>query len=336
VCTLVVVLLFKPFENVGRIKRTILRKVFRGLERRSPSSLRPMSESKGTITAFFGTKSGGKNKRALEGAEENGDAAKKKKKTSQEESVEAASVDVTVSSTIPVAAAASLDGFRLETGWEKWLAPEMKKSRWNKLIEFLRYEEDVLKKAIFPPKPLVFSAFNTCPFEKVKVVILGQDPYHGPGQAHGLSFSVQKGVATPPSLRNIFKEAMDDVGIKKPSSGDLTPWAEQGVLLLNNVLTVRKGEAHSHKGKGWEEFTSSAIATLNRKKQGLVFLLWGKPAQEKGSIVDRHEHHVITSSHPSPLGASKTSKPFLGSKCFSRCNNYLKQQGLTPIDWSLP
>jgi uracil-DNA glycosylase len=166
------------------------------------------------------------------------------------------------------------------------------------------------------------------------VVILGQDPYHGEGQAHGLCFSVQQGVATPPSLRNIHKEAASDVGtVAKPGHGCLTKWAQQGVLLINTCMTVRKGEANSHSKQGWEAFTDAVIKHVSKNKQGVVFLLWGKPAAKKYELVDGKRHHLITSSHPSPLGATKTDMPFIGSKCFSRCNAFLEEAGGAPIDW---
>mmetsp|Transcript_17540 Transcript_17540/g.28389 ORF Transcript_17540/g.28389 Transcript_17540/m.28389 type:complete len:287 (+) Transcript_17540:287-1147(+) len=220
---------------------------------------------------------------------------------------------------------------RIEPSWRQRLEPELQSSYFKSLDKFLQAEEN--KQTIYPPKELVFSAFDFCPFDKTRVVILGQDPYHGPNQANGLCFSVQPDVRVPPSLVNIFKEAQSDVGIKKPSNGDLSRWAKQGVLLLNNVLTVRKGIAHSHKARGWERFTDAVVRHLNEEKEGLVFLLWGLPAQKKGAIVDRKRHLVITSSHPSPLGATKTKQPFIGSKCFSRVNEYLTKNGGEPIKW---
>merc|ERR1712232_306960 len=171
--------------------------------------------------------------------------------------------------------------------------------------------------------------------DNTRVVIIGQDPYHGPGQANGLAFSVQKGVKIPPSLRNMIKEAMSDVGIKKPVNGCLEPWAEQGVLLLNTVLTVEKASANAHKDLGWETFTDRVIRELNSRKSNLVFMLWGKPAQKKASFVDKKKHHVIMSSHPSPLAATKTNEPFITSKCFSRANKFLTSTGQEPINWEL-
>jgi len=173
-----------------------------------------------------------------------------------------------------------------------------------------------------------------CPFDNVKVVIIGQDPYHGPSQAHGLAFSVLRGIAPPPSLRNIFQEASKDVGISLPSHGNLEAWARQGVLLLNVCLTVRKGEANSHNKKGWEAFTDQVVKEL-AKKDGIVYLLWGKPAAEKCKGINAQKNYIITSSHPSPLGAYKTDKPFMGSKCFSKCNEQLRIWGKTEIDWNL-
>lgn len=189
------------------------------------------------------------------------------------------------------------------------------------------------KKTIYPPPQDVFSALRDCAFSSLKVVILGQDPYHGPNQAHGLSFSVRHGVPPPPSLKNIYKEAIADVKIGRPSHGCLSCWSQQGVLLLNTVLTVRKGEPNSHKKQGWEALTDAIIQRINAHAEHVVFLLWGKPAQEKGALVNRTKHLVITSSHPSPLGATKTSEPFIGSKCFSRANAYLVKHGKDPIDW---
>src|SRR6185312_4984677 len=178
-----------------------------------------------------------------------------------------------------------------------------------------------------------FNALNTTPFEKVEVVILGQDPYHGPGQAHGLCFSVLPGVPTPPSLVNIFNELKNDLGIPVSRHGCLQHWAEQGVLLLNAVLTVEAGKANSHQGKGWENFTDACIAHLNNERDGLVFLLWGSYAQKKGQLINRHKHLVLEAPHPSPLSAHRG---FLGCKHFSKTNNYLEANGQTPVDWSLP
>jgi len=214
--------------------------------------------------------------------------------------------------------------------WRSILEKEAQKSR--SLFMFLhRLPEN----KILPPKANVFEAFKLCPFDQVRVVILGQDPYHGPNQAHGLAFSVRREVQVPPSLRNIFKEASNDLGAKNGKHGNLEAWGKQGVLLLNALLTVEPGTPMAHKGRGWEKFTDNCIAALSKEKKNIVFMLWGKPAQEKGKIVDRSKHFVITSSHPSPLGASQTAEPFLGSKCFSRCNDYLKKNGLGEINWDV-
>lgn len=187
-------------------------------------------------------------------------------------------------------------------------------------------------KTIYPQLSDIFRALEACPFENVKVVILGQDPYHGAGQAHGLCFSVQKGVKIPPSLVNIYKELQSDVGITPPQHGHLIEWAQQGVLLLNNVLTVEDGKAGSHHNKGWEQFTDRIVEILNEKKENLVFILWGSPAQKKAAKVDSKKHFLIKSVHPSPLSSYRG---FFGSKPFSKTNNYLKSQGLDPINWEL-
>jgi len=199
------------------------------------------------------------------------------------------------------------------------------------LSEFLRAEK-ASGKVIFPPGPEIFAALNATPFDKVKVVILGQDPYHGPNQAHGLCFSVQPGVRPPPSLENIFKEIERDLGIPRPDHGCLTPWARQGVLLLNAVLTVERGVAGSHQGKGWEGFTDACIDALNREREHLVFMLWGNYAQAKGKLIDRQRHLVLRAPHPSPLARGG----FDGCGHFSKANDYLKAHGEIPIDWRLP
>jgi uracil-DNA glycosylase len=183
---------------------------------------------------------------------------------------------------------------------------------------------------VYPPGRLIFNAFDLCPFDKVKVVIIGQDPYHGPGQAHGLCFSVNEGVPFPPSLRNIFKEIQDDLGTPIPTSGDLTRWAQQGVLLLNATLTVRAGQAGSHQRQGWEEFTDAAIRALATEREHLVFILWGAYAQKKGAFIDRSRHLVLASAHPSPLSAYNG---FFGNRHFSRTNAYLVEHGEEPIQW---
>lgn len=215
--------------------------------------------------------------------------------------------------------------------WKSVLQQEATKPYARKMIEAL---SKISPQKILPPIPMVFNAFKYCPFENVRVVILGQDPYHGTNQAHGLCFSVQKGVPPPPSLKNIFKEAAQDVKLKIPSHGCLEGWAKQGVLMLNALLTVENGTPMAHKDVGWETFTDAAVQALSKDRENLVFMLWGKPAQMKGKVVDRSKHLVITSSHPSPLGAMKTAEPFLGSHCFSRCNTYLKENGKAEIDWN--
>ncbi|WP_108820790.1 uracil-DNA glycosylase, partial [Xanthomonas fragariae] len=186
---------------------------------------------------------------------------------------------------------------------------------------------------VFPPGPQIFAAFDATPFEQVKVVILGQDPYHGEGQAHGLCFSVLPGVPVPPSLLNIYKEIQDDLGIARPDHGYLMPWARQGVLLLNAVLTVERGRAGAHQNKGWEGFTDHVVETLNREREGVVFLLWGSYAQSKGKVIDQARHRVLKAPHPSPLSAHRG---FLGCQHFSKTNEHLQRRGVSPIDWSLP
>ena len=222
-----------------------------------------------------------------------------------------------------------------DEGWKYALSDAIASPSFDELSEFLAEEKRRKGAVIFPPEQDIFAALNKCPFDKVKVVIVGQDPYHGKGQGHGLAFSVRKGVRPPPSLMNIFKELMDDVHIDSPQHGSLEYWADQGVLLLNTVLTVRQGEANSHARKGWEQFTDAVIEKLNSEKKDLVFLLWGNPAAKKASGVDDERHTIIKSSHPSPLGATKTSSPFLGSRCFSRANKALSDSGQTPIDWNV-
>ena len=225
----------------------------------------------------------------------------------------------------------SAENVQLEPGWKQHLAGEFEQDYMARLRAFLA-DEKRAGKTVFPPGPDIFNAFNLTPFDKVKVVILGQDPYHGPDQAHGLCFSVQRGVKTPPSLVNIYKEIHRDLGIEIPPHGNLTHWAEQGVLLLNAVLTVEAGQAASHQKKGWEQFTDQAIEHLNREREGLVFLLWGSHAQKKGKLIDRDKHCVLTAPHPSPLSAHRG---FLGCGHFSRANQYLLQQGKTAIDWKI-
>ena len=221
-----------------------------------------------------------------------------------------------------------------DPSWKDALADTTDSGSFRDLASFV-HRERMSGETIYPPQEDTFSAFNLCPLDSTKVVIVGQDPYHGPGQGHGLAFSVRRGVNPPPSLKNIFREAMDDVSIETPLHGNLEHWAKQGVLLLNTVLTVRRGKANSHSKMGWEDFTDAVIRELNDKRQGLVFLLWGNPAAKKGQAVDESKHVVIRTSHPSPLGAKKTSSPFLGSRCFSRTNEALISMKKTPIDWNV-
>lgn len=217
---------------------------------------------------------------------------------------------------------------KIEDSWKTRLSPEFEKEYFKNLAGFVK--EEYRTKTIYPPGSLIFNALNLCPFDKVKAVIIGQDPYHGPGQAHGLCFSVRDGVPFPPSLVNIFKEIESDLGIPVPKTGNLERWAKQGVLLMNAILTVRAGEAGSHQGKGWERFTDSVIRILNEEKSNLVFFLWGAYAQQKGAVIDKTRHLVLESVHPSPLSASKG---FFGNKHFSRCNEYLAGNGIEPIKW---
>lgn len=220
---------------------------------------------------------------------------------------------------------------KLDPSWLAVIGDEFNKPYMQKLRDFLRREKEQ-GKIIYPPGSLWFNALNSTPFNKVKVVILGQDPYHGPHQAHGLCFSVQKGIPFPPSLQNIFKEIHNDLGLPIPSHGCLQQWADQGVLLLNAVLTVEEGKAAAHQGQGWETFTDAVIAALNSKREGLVFLLWGSYAHKKGAIIDETKHLVLKSAHPSPLSAHRG---FLGNRHFSKTNTYLKQHHQKEIDWRL-
>ncbi len=219
----------------------------------------------------------------------------------------------------------------LDPSWKAVLEDPLALPHMVELQAFLQAEADAGKK-IYPAPKDIFQALDVCPFEHVKVVILGQDPYHGPGQAHGLCFSVQKGVAIPPSLMNIYKELATDVGVTPPPHGHLMSWAQQGVLLLNNVLTVEDGKAGSHHGRGWELFTDRIVEVLNEKKENLVFILWGTPAQKKAAKLDGNGHCLIKSVHPSPLSSYRG---FFGSKPFSQTNAYLKKHGIAPIDWKL-
>lgn len=217
---------------------------------------------------------------------------------------------------------------QIEASWKRELANEFEKDYFIKLTQFVRNEYHTT--TVYPPGKLIFNAFNLCPFNQVKVVIIGQDPYHGPGQAHGLCFSVNDGIPFPPSLQNIFKEIQSDLGSPIPATGNLTRWAKQGVLLLNATLTVRAHQAGSHQRQGWEEFTDAAIRALAEKREHLVFILWGSYAQKKGAFIDRNKHLVLTSVHPSPLSAYNG---FFGNKHFSRTNEYLIQHGESPIQW---
>ncbi|HTF16307.1 MAG TPA: uracil-DNA glycosylase [Burkholderiales bacterium] len=224
------------------------------------------------------------------------------------------------------------DRVRLEPSWKARLLPEFSQAYMQGLREFLNKEKSA-GKVIYPRGPEYFAALAHTPFDKVKVVILGQDPYHGPKQAHGLCFSVRPGVEIPPSLQNIFIELKNDLGIEPPNHGHLTHWAEQGVLLLNATLSVEAGKAGSHQNRGWEKFTDAVIDVLNREREGLVFVLWGSYAQKKGAFIDTGKHLVLSGPHPSPLSAHRG---FFGCKHFSKINGYLKAHGRAPIDWRLP
>ena len=219
---------------------------------------------------------------------------------------------------------------RIEESWKNILSAEFESEYFSELREFLVGEKE--KYTIYPPGPLIFSAFNHTPFNKVKIVILGQDPYHGPGQAHGLCFSVPQGVPKPPSLVNIFKEIENDLKIPIPASGNLEKWASQGVLLLNAILTVRANQAASHHNHGWEKFTDAAITALSEKRRNIIFMLWGSYAQAKESLINKEHHHILKAPHPSPLSVHRG---FFGCKHFSRANEILKSLGLQPIDWAI-
>jgi uracil-DNA glycosylase len=216
---------------------------------------------------------------------------------------------------------------QIDPSWKKELGKEFEKPYWKLLTDFVRGEYQ--SKAIFPPAKNVFSAFNLCPFDKVKVVIVGQDPYHGKGQANGLSFAVNDGINLPPSLKNIFKEIHTDLNITPIQSGDLSRWAKQGVFMLNSVLTVAAGMPASHSGKGWEQFTDSVIEALNKDRKHIVYMLWGKYAQTKGAVINQKNNLVLTSGHPSPYSAQL----FFGHHHFSKCNEYLLAHKESPIDW---
>lgn len=216
---------------------------------------------------------------------------------------------------------------RIHESWKKYLAGEFEKEYWKELTDFVRAEYK--SKTVFPPGPAIFRAFDLCPFDAVKVVILGQDPYHGDNQANGLSFAVNDGIQIPPSLQNIYKEIRQDLGVESHKSGDLSRWAKQGVLLLNSVLTVTAHMPASHKGQGWEQFSDAVIARLSAEREHIVYLLWGRYAQEKGAIIDREKNLVLESGHPSPFSA----RLFHGNHHFSQTNAYLALNGLEPIDW---
>ena len=220
---------------------------------------------------------------------------------------------------------------KIESGWKEVLKQEFAKTYFLQIANFIKTER-LAGKIIYPPGGLIFNAFNTTHFDKVKVVILGQDPYHGSGQAHGLSFSVPDGIAQPPSLMNIFKELHNDIGLPIPKNGNLTRWAEQGVLLLNASLTVRAGEPMSHAKIGWSEFTNSVIKKISDEKKHIVFILWGKFAQEKQELIDETKHLVLKAAHPSPFSVEKG---FYGCRHFSKTNEYLMRNGIDPIDWKL-
>lgn len=219
----------------------------------------------------------------------------------------------------------------IQNEWSNYLNEEFNQTYYSKMIDFL--EEEYRTFTIYPAKEDILNAFQYTPFSKVKVVILGQDPYHGKGQAHGLSFSVKPGIQVPRSLQNIFKELSSDIGCFIPNNGDLHKWSKEGVLLLNNVLTVREGVPNSHKGKGWENFTDKVISILNEREKPVIFILWGKNAQDKEILINNSKHYIIKSAHPSPFSASRG---FFGSKPFSQANKYLVEIGDLEIDWQIP
>ena len=218
---------------------------------------------------------------------------------------------------------------KIEESWKKHLKNEFEKPYFESLINFVKVEYQT--GVCYPPGKLIFNAFDKCNFDKTRVIILGQDPYHGPRQANGLSFSVNDGVTFPPSLINIFKELNDDLGVPFPKSGNLERWAEQGVLMLNATLTVKASTAGSHQNKGWEQFTDAVIRCINDEKEGVVFMLWGKYAQDKGKIIDTSKHFVLKSKHPSPMSANFGG--WFGNKHFSQANNYLRSRGVAEIEW---
>ena len=218
---------------------------------------------------------------------------------------------------------------KIEQSWKEHLSKEFEEPYFSNLIEFVKTEYSSTK--VYPPGKFIFNAFDKCTFDNIKVVILGQDPYHGYNQANGLSFSVNDGVAIPPSLQNIFKEIKEDLAIAIPRTGNLERWAEQGVLLLNSTLTVRAGEAGSHQKKGWETFTDAVIKCISEQKQDVVFMLWGKYAQDKGAVIDASKHLILKAKHPSPMAANYGG--WFGTKHFSQANDYLTSKGLEPINW---
>ncbi len=219
---------------------------------------------------------------------------------------------------------------RIDDSWKKILSDYFETSEWENLSKYIK--EEYKKQRIYPNPKYIFNAFDLCPFDNVKVVIIGQDPYHGKGQSHGLCFSVPKDFSIPPSLKNIYKEIHDDIGVNVPTSGNLEHWAKQGVLLLNAVLTVRAGQPGSHQNKGWEIFTDEVIKKINDKKENIVFMLWGNYAKEKGKYIDREKHLVLEAAHPSPYSAYSG---FFGCKHFSKANEYLKKHNLSEIKWIL-
>ncbi|MCM1299389.1 MAG: uracil-DNA glycosylase [Firmicutes bacterium] len=219
---------------------------------------------------------------------------------------------------------------RLKNKWDEILAEEFKKEYYLKLREFLKQE--YTHYTVYPDMNNIFNSLKYADYDGIKAVIIGQDPYHEPNQAHGLAFSVLKGNPIPPSLKNIYKEISDDLGLAAPSHGELTYWAKQGVLLLNSALTVRRGQANSHRGKGWEQFTDAVISKVNQKDSPVVYLLWGANAREKARLINNPKHLILTAAHPSPLSAFNG---FFGCKHFSKCNAFLQQQGIQPVDWSI-
>ena len=293
-----------------------------------------MPASQKSIMSFFpGTASAGSKKRSPSSSSASGKENDKKAEI-EKRRIEALAK---LKRKSPSESTTSIDlvGYFPRNSWHEALAPEFAKPYFKQLDAFLTSQ--YRSKTVFPPEHQIFEAFRLCDLDRIKVVIIGQDPYHGRGQGHGVCFSVQRGIRPPPSLKNIYKELKSDLGLPVPSHGYLKKWADQGVLLLNAVLTVISGQANSHRKRGWETFTDAVIALINKKCENVVFLCWGKPAQVRAKNVSRTRHCIIESSHPSPLGATKTAKPFIGSKCFSRANDYLKKQhgADAAIDWKL-